>query len=84
MYIGIQSNDRIIVYLNNSKDGITIYFKCHRSICLEGLKKAKNSEPDRPAFGPVFQFGTSPIRYMSGNYFTVNSLPESMSVMTPL
>jgi hypothetical protein len=72
--------------LNNSMDGVTIYFKCHRSICLEGFKKTKNGEPDRPAFVPVFQFGTSPIRSISGNYtyFTVNSLLESMSVMIPL
>jgi hypothetical protein len=70
--------------LKNRKDGVAICFKCHRSICLEGFKKAKNSKPERAALGPVFQFGTSPIRSMSVNYFTVTTLPESMSVMIPL
>jgi len=74
----------IIMNLNNRNYGVTIYFKCHRSISLEGFKKAKKSKPERAAFGPVFQFGTSPIRSMSGNYFTVTTLPESMSVMIPL
>jgi hypothetical protein len=84
IYRYIESNDRIIMNFYNGKDGVTIYFKRHRCICLEGFKKAKNSEPERPAFGPIFQFGTSPIRSMSGNYFTVTTLPESMSVMIPL
>jgi len=74
----------IIMNVNNRKDGVTIYFKCHSSICLEGFKKAKNSEPERAAFGPVFQFDTCPIRSISGNYFTVTTLPESMSIMIPL
>ena len=67
----------------NRNEAAMTYFKCHLCICLEGFKNAKKSEAEQPVFMARFEFGASPIRSMSGNYYTVTFLPESTSLLLP-